>query len=297
MAGILPPPELAARPRRSALYVPAANERALGKATSLDADVLIVDLEDSVAPQMKAAARDSAVAFIRKNAGGRHEIALRVNSPVTEWGRDDLAAAIESAPDAILLPKVETVEEVRSCTALLDEARVESRLWLMIESPRAVLGALSLGEASHRVSGLVMGTSDLVKDLRARHTADRSSVLTSLSLCVLAARALGIAALDGVHLDLSDEAGFEAACLQGRDLGFDGKTLIHPRTIAVANRVFSPSSEELLFSRRVIEAHEAAVRDGKGVAVVDGRLVESLHVAEARRLLAIGQRIGAPLPG
>jgi citrate lyase subunit beta/citryl-CoA lyase len=282
------------RPRRSVLYMPASNARALEKARGLDADALILDLEDAVAPGAKEEARALALAALRAGGYGRRELALRVNGAGTPWGAADLAAAARSGAHAVVLPKVESAEAVRAADAELrgHGAPGELALWVMVETPRGVLRVAEIAGATPRLACLVMGTSDLVKDLRARHTPGRLEVLTSLSLTVLAARAHGLAALDGVHLDLADEAGFEAACRQGLDLGFDGKTLIHPKTIAVANRVFTPGAEELARARRIIEAHEAAAAAGKGVAVLDGRLVESLHVEDARRLLALAAAIG-----
>ncbi len=283
-----------ARPRRSALYVPGANARALEKVPGLDADVVIVDLEDAVAPAAKEAARAAAVEAIRRGLG-RAEVVLRVNGAGTPWGEADLAAAARSGADAVLLPKVEDPGTVREAERRLAAAGAPEAqaLWAMVETPRGVLRAADVAAASPRLACLVAGTSDLVKDLRARHTPGRVEVLASLSLVVLAARACGLAALDGVHLDLADDPGFEAACRQGRDLGFDGKTLIHPKTIAGANAAFSPGEEEVLAARRIIEAHAAAEADGKGVVVVDGRLVESLHVAEARRVVALAAAIAA----
>ncbi len=283
-----------ARPRRSALYVPAANARALEKIPGIDADVVLVDLEDAVAPAAKEGARSTALAAIRRGLG-RAEVVLRVNGAGTPWGAADLAAAATSGADAVLLPKVEGAESVREAERMLVAAGAPASLalWAMIETPAGVLRVAEVAAATPRLACLVAGTSDLVKDLRARHTPGRMEVLVSLSLVVLAARANGLAALDGVHLDLSDDAGFEAACRQGRDLGFDGKTLIHPRTVDAANAAFTPSEEEMERARRIIEAHAVAEAEGKGVVVVDGRLVESLHVAEARRVVALSAAIAA----
>jgi citrate lyase subunit beta/citryl-CoA lyase len=282
------------RPRRSALYVPGSNARALAKAGTLPADVLIVDLEDAVAPGAKEEARRAAVVAIRRGLG-RAEIVLRVNGLDTPWGAADLEAAAGSGADAVLLPKVEGADAVREAGRRLEAggAPASMSLWAMVETPRGVLRAEAVASSSPRLACLVAGTSDLVKDLRARHTPGRAEVLASLSILVLAARASGLAALDGVHLDLDDEAGFAAACRQGRDLGFDGKTLIHPRTLSVANLEFTPGDSELALARRIIEAHEVAGAAGQGVVVVDGRLVEGLHVAEARRLLALAAAIEA----
>jgi citrate lyase subunit beta/citryl-CoA lyase len=282
------------RPRRSALYVPGANARALEKVPGLDADVIVVDLEDAVAPAAKEEARRAAVAAIRRGLG-RAEVVLRVNGAGTPWAEADLAAAAASGADAVLLPKVDGPDVVRDAERRLTAAGAPSSmgLWAMIETPRGVLRAAEVADASPRLACLVAGTSDLVKDLRARHTAGRTEVLLSLSLVVLAARASGLAALDGVHLDLADESGFAGACRQGRDLGFDGKTLIHPGQIEVCNEVFAPSAEQVEDARGVIAAFEEAVAQGKGVATYKGRLVENLHVETAHKVLATAEAIEA----
>ena len=286
---------MSVRPRRSVLYMPGSNARALEKARTLPADGFILDLEDAVAPAAKAEARARVVGVLARGGYGDRETVVRVNGPSTPWGADDLAAAARSGADAVLLPKVEGAEEVRAAERALDAAGAPEslRLWCMIETPRGVLAAPEIAAATPRLACLVAGTSDLVKDLRARHTPGRAEVLASLSLVVLAARASGLAALDGVHLDLADDAGFEAACRQGRDLGFDGKTLIHPKTIDAANRAFAPAAEEVAAARRIIDAHAEAERAGSGVVVVDGRLVEALHVEEARRTVALAEAIAA----
>src|SRR5260221_3168385 len=281
------------RPRRSALYMPGANSRALEKARGLDADGLIFDLEDAVAPDAKAAARAAVVAAVSIGGYGERELLVRVNALGTQWGEDDLAAVSRLAIDGVLLPKVESADAVRQVEAMLDARGAGDRLaiWCMIETPLGVLRVAEIAAASKRIGGLVMGTSDLANDLRARQTADRMPLLTSLGLCLLAARAFDLPILDGVHLDLADDAGFARSCLQGRELGFDGKTLIHPKTIAAANAAFAPSPEDVAWSRRIIAAHDAAMREGKGVVLVDGKLVENLHVADARRLVALATAI------
>jgi citrate lyase subunit beta/citryl-CoA lyase len=277
-----------ARPRRSVLFVPGSNARALEKAKGLPADGLIFDLEDAVAPSVKVAARDQVLAAIRRGGWGSREIVLRINGPDTPWGADDLAAAARSGADAVLLPKVESSADVRTAErALLDHGAPDGLLiWCMIETPLGVLRAAEIAGSSSRLVALVVGTSDLAKDLGARSTPGRLELLTSLSLCVLAARGHSLAVLDGVHLDLQDDAGFAEACRQAVELGFDGKTLIHPRTIETANRIFAPSADDIDWSRRVIEAHAEAEDQGRGVAVLEGRLIERLHVERARRLLA-----------
>ncbi|WP_242341441.1 MULTISPECIES: HpcH/HpaI aldolase/citrate lyase family protein [Anaeromyxobacter] len=289
---------MSVRPRRSVLYVPGANARAIEKARTLDADALILDLEDAVAPAAKREARARVVEALAAGGFGHRELAVRVNGLATPWGADDLAALARAGADAVVLPKVESAAEVHAAEAALAAAGAPGSLavWCMIETPRGVLAAAEVARASPRLACLVAGTSDLVKDLGARHTPGRLEVLTSLGLLLLAARAAGLAALDGVHLDLADDAGLEASCRQGRDLGFDGKTLIHPKTIAAANRAFAPGGAELEEARRVIAAHAAAEAAGQGVVVVDGRLVEALHVAAARRLVALAEAIAARGP-
>jgi len=283
------------RPRRSALYVPGSNARTLEKARTLAADVLILDLEDAVAPAAKEEARRLVVAELARPGRPRQERVVRVNGLETPWGREDLRTLAPAGPDAVLLPKVESAEAVREAEGLLAKAGAPhgQALWAMVETPRGVLRAAEVSASSPRLACLVAGTSDLVKDLHARHTPSRIEVLTSLSLIVLAARAHGLLALDGVHLDLGDEQGFEASCRQGLDLGFDGKTLIHPKTIETANRVFAPDEEAVDRARRIIAAYEDAVVQGRGVAVVDGRLVEALHVEDARRIVALAGAIAA----
>ena len=283
------------RPLRSVLYVPASNARALEKARTLPCDAVIVDLEDAVAPVAKPAARSAAVAAIRGGGWGHRLVALRVNGLETPWGLADVAVAAASGAHAVVLPKVEDAAAVGTADRALGMhgAPAELELWAMIETPRGVLAAAEIAAASPRLSCLVAGTSDLVKDLRARHTPSRLEVLPALGLTLLAARAAGLSALDGVHLDLQDDAGFEAACRQGRDLGFDGKTLIHPRTIDAANRLFAPDAAEVAAARAVIDAHAAAQARGEGVTVVDGRLVEALHVEMARRTVALAEAIAA----
>lgn len=283
----------AVRPRRSALYVPASNPRAVEKARGLESDVIILDLEDSVAPDQKAAARARAVAAAGLFAP--REVVVRVNHPSTAFGGADLDAVAHSSADAVLVPKVETAEEVRKVHASLSSsgARDDLALWCLIETPRGVLAADAIAGACPRMAALVAGTSDLAAALFAHHVKGREPLLFALSAIVLAARANGLFVLDGVHLDLDDEPGFEAVCRQGRDLGFDGKTLIHPRTIKAANRLFTPDLEEVEHARRVLEAFEEALLRGKGVAVVDGRLVEALHAEEARRLVSLVEAISA----
>ncbi|MBL6957336.1 MAG: CoA ester lyase [Rhodospirillales bacterium] len=281
------------RPRRSVLYMPGANTRALEKGRTLPADGLILDLEDSVAPDAKGEARTNIIAALAEGGYGNREILVRVNALETPWGRDDIAALAGCGADALLLPKVESAEHVREADALMADngAPADMALWCMMETPRAMLRAEEIAGASPRLGGFVMGTSDLAKDLGCAHTPDRLPMLTSLGLCVLAAKAEGLAILDGVLLDLSDDEGFEAACRQGADMGFDGKTLIHPKTIEAANRVFAPSEEDIAWSEKIIAAHAEAEKDGKGIVLVDGKLIENLHVESARRLVAMAAMI------
>ena len=273
---------------RSVLYVPSVNERALARAPTLAADGLILDLEDAVAPDAKAQARVAACEFVRAAApGALPAVAIRVNAIGTAWHRDDLAAAVAAAPDAIVLPKVGCADDVLQVERALQElgANERTRLWAMLETPGAVLRSGDVAAAGDRLSVLVMGTNDLLAELRAGDTGDRAALQTSLGLCVLAARAAGRTILDGVYNDVSDARGLEAECRAGRQLGFDGKTLIHPAQIDVCNRVFSPSEDELRHARRVITAYEQARQEGRAVATLDGRLIEELHVRSARRIV------------
>jgi citrate lyase subunit beta/citryl-CoA lyase len=281
------------RPRRSVLYMPGSNRRALVKGRELPADALILDLEDAVAPDAKEAGREEiAGALAERESYGARELVVRVNGLDTMWGHGDLVAMAKAGADAILLPKVESADMVRRAVAVLDNAGAPADLmvWCMMETPRGILQVEAIAD-HHRVACLVMGTSDLTKDLMARHTAMRLPMLPSLGLCLLAARAAGIAIIDGVYLDLDDQAGLVTACEQGRDLGFDGKTLIHPKQIAAANDTFGPTDDAIQSAKRIIEAYAEALRAGKGVTVLDGKLVENLHVAEAERIVALAEAI------
>lgn len=281
------------RPRRSVLYMPGSNARALEKAKGLPADALILDLEDAVAPDAKADARAQVCEAVSAGGYGGREIVIRVNGADTPWGEDDLKAAAAAAPDAILLPKVESAQMVRDAEQIIAAAGApdSTDLWCMMETPRGMLHAEEIAGATDRLACFVMGTSDLCKDLHSLHTPMRLPMLTSLSICLLAARAEGLAILDGVYLDIKDEDGYRAACVQGLELGFDGKTLIHPTQVAPANEVFGPTADEIDLSRRIIEAFAAASAEGKAVAVVDGKLVEVLHVVNANRIVALADAI------
>ncbi|MAN81144.1 MAG: CoA ester lyase [Magnetovibrio sp.] len=284
---------LTIRPRRSVLYMPGSNARALEKGRSLAADGLILDMEDAVAPDAKQTARDQITAAIAEGGYGGRELIVRTNGLDGPWGEDDLKAAAKMGADAVLLPKVESKAMVDEAIAILDAAGAPADLpiWAMMETPLGMLHAEEIAFSSPRLQCLVMGTSDLAKDLRAQHTPDRIPFMTSLGLCILAARAAKIAILDGVHLDLSDDDGFRASCRQGRELGMDGQTLIHPKTIAMANEAFSPSEDEITWSKRIIDAHAEAEKEGKGVVLVDGKLIENLHVEGAKQMVAMADAI------
>ncbi len=275
------------------MFLPGSNLRALEKARGLLADGLIFDLEDAVAPAAKEAARAAVAAALSAGGYDGRELVVRVNALDTGWGAADLAAVSGMPVDAVLLPKVESVGQVRRAVATLDASGAPPilALWCMIETPLGILDARPIAGASPRVAALVAGTSDLTTALHALHSRDRAALVTALGTMLLAARAHGLAALDGVHLDLADEEGFVLACRQGRAFGFDGKTLIHPKQIEPANAVFAPSPEEVAWSRRVIAAHAEADARGQGVVLLDGRLVENLHVADARRVVAIAEMV------
>ncbi len=285
----------AVTPRRSVLYMPGSNARALEKARTLDADGFIFDLEDSVAPDRKGMARSQVVESVRAGGYRERELVIRVNALDTPWGLGDLQESASSGCHAVLIPKVDRASDIHEVEQVLvsSGAPKELRLWCMMETPRGVLRAEEIADSTDRLECLVLGTSDLAKDLSAQHTAERLPLITSLGLCLLAGRASGLSVIDGVFLDLQDEPGFRASCEQGKRLGFDGKTLIHPKTIAIANEVFAPTEEELDYARRVVEAHALATEEGKGIVVLDGRLIENLHVDAAQSLLARAEAINA----
>ncbi|OLR90122.1 HpcH/HpaI aldolase/citrate lyase family protein [Actinokineospora bangkokensis] len=283
------------RPRRSVLYMPGANERALEKAKGLAADALILDLEDSVSPDKKAEGRDRVCAAVASGEYGNRELTIRVNGLDTEWHAEDLRAAGAAGPAAVVVPKVNSAAEVHQVEKALEAAGApdHTAIWAMVETPVAMLHAEEIAAASERLTVLVMGTNDLAKELRAEHVPGRAPLLGGLSLALLAARATGKVILDGVYNDVKDLDGFEAECVQGRQFGFDGKTLIHPTQLEACNRVFAPSEDEVAHSRVVIEAFEEAKAQGKGVVTVNGRLIENLHVDIARRVLAVAEAIAA----
>lgn len=283
----------AARPRRSLLYMPASNARALEKAKALLADGVIFDLEDAVAPEQKLAARTAAVSAAQSGGYGRREVLIRVNGLTTEWADGDLAAVAQSGADGIVLPKVSRAEDLEAAAQRLRQAGAPRTLslWAMIETPRGVQAVDAIADVNQklefpRLSGIILGTADLAKELRCHHPADRAPMLYALSRCVLAARASAVAVIDGPHFHLEDEAGLAAACQQGRALGFDGKSLIHPKQIAIANAAYRPSVEELASAQRIVAAFQQARSEGRGIITVEGRLIEALHVQQAARLLA-----------
>lgn len=273
-------------PRRSTLYMPGANQRALQKARTLPADALILDLEDSVSPDAKLQARDNVLQNVQQGGYGEREVIIRVNGIDTEWGEDDIRTAAASDANAILLPKVQTVAELRCAADLMRVAGQARSLWMMAETPRCVLDIDALC-SSGLIDVIVMGNADLAKSMRIPDDPLRTGLLGAMSQCVLAARARGLDILDGVFTDLEDTAGFSAQCLQGRQLGFDGKTLIHPRQIDAANDVFGVADEQAAEAEQVVSAWESAAAQGRGVAVVNGRMIEKLHADESRRLLAL----------
>jgi len=283
----------AIRPRRSILYMPGSNPRALEKARNLPADGLIFDLEDAVAPDTKDIARQQVCEALHAGGYGHREAIVRTNGLATPWGHDDLVAAATSGADAVLLPKVESADSVRQALAVLDQAGgpPDLPIWAMMETALGMLHAEEIASASPRLTAFVMGTSDLAKELHAAHTPLRLPMITALGLCMLAGRAYGLTLLDGVHLSLDDDDGHAASCHQGLELGFDGKTLIHPKQIDAANRIFAPDEDALAQAEKIITAHEAAAAEGKGVVVVDGRLVENLHVDDAKRQVALAEAI------
>ncbi|WP_018684051.1 HpcH/HpaI aldolase/citrate lyase family protein [Actinokineospora enzanensis] len=277
------------RPRRSVLYMPGANERALEKAKTLDADALILDLEDSVAPDSKAEGRARVCAVVESGAYGRREVAIRVNGLDTEWFTADIHAAAAARPDAVVVPKVDSAADVHRIESALGDG--PSAIWAMLETPTAMLHAHEIASASDRLTVLVLGTNDLAKELHAEFIPGRAPLLTSLSLALLGARAAGKVILDGVYNDVKDLDGFAEECTQARQFGFDGKTLIHPSQLEPCNRIFAPSAAEIAHAEKVIAAFDEAMAAGRGVATVDGRMIENLHVANARRILAVAAAI------
>ena len=276
------------KPLRSVLYMPSSNSRALDKARTIPADAIIFDLEDAVAPDAKELAREQACAAVASGSYGRRELTIRCNGLDTPWGADDLRAATAAGPAAVVVPKVGGVEHLRAVADLVGDTPI----WAMIETPKAVFDVRAIA-ASPQVTALVLGTNDLAKELRAALVPGRAPLLPHLATALLAAREAGKVVLDGVYNDVKDLAGFEAECLQGREFGFDGKTLIHPTQVEIANRVWAPSAGDIDRARAVIEAFTAAAAEGRGVVVVDGQLVENLHRDNALHTLATAEAIAA----
>jgi len=274
--------------------MPAANERALEKAKDIQADALIFDLEDAVAPDSKEVAREQACAAAASSEYGNRELTIRCNGLDTPWGKDDVLAAAAAGPAAVVIPKVDGSSYLDEISELLNQGGAPSstQIWAMVETPIGILHVEEIAR-HERMSVMVMGTNDMAKELRASITADRRALLPYLAMCLLSARAAGVAILDGVYNDIKDESGFKDVCVQGAEMGFDGKTLIHPNQVAPTNEIFSPSLDELDFHRRIIEEFEAAEKDGRGVLTVDGKMIENLHVDEARRALAVADAIAA----
>lgn len=285
------------RPTRSVLYMPGSNARALEKAKTLAADAVILDLEDAVAPDAKAAAREQVCAVVKAGGFGHRQVVIRVNGPETAWGGEDMAAAAKAGADAILLPKPNTGADIDRASAAMRQAGAPeaTALWAMMETPLAILNAREIaGAAKHagsRLTCLVLGTNDLVKETRAELDADRTAALYWLQASVTAARSFGLTVLDGVYNNFKDLAGLERECQHGRRLGFDGKTLIHPDQIALANSVFAPPAAEVEWSRKIIAAFEQPENKGKGVITIDGKMVEILHAEIAKRTVAIADAI------
>jgi len=282
------------RPRRSALYMPASNARAVEKARTLPCDVVILDLEDAVAPEAKVEARAAAAAAVRAGGFGRREVVIRVNALGTPWAVEDLAAAAEAQPDAVLVPKVNSARDVAAYSSFLATSP-STHMWAMIETCPAMFELAQIARAAEgsRLSGFVMGVNDLAKEMRARQTPDRAAFIPFLAMAVAAARTAGLVALDGVHNEIDDLEALERVCRQGADLGFDGKSLIHPSHLEICNRVFAPPPEELAWARAVVAAFAAPENAGKGALRVEGRLAEHLHLGECKRLIATAEVIEA----
>lgn len=277
--------------------MPGANAKALEKAKTLPADALLLDLEDAVAPDAKESARDAVAAAVKEKGYGRREVIVRVNGLSTPWGRDDIRAACAAGPDGVLAPKVQSGEDVVALDDALTEAGLDedATLWAMIETPRAFLSIAEIAAAARatRLSVFVLGLNDLAKETRARASHGRAAFHYAMGLAVAAARAEGLTVIDGVYNDINDAIGFEAECQQGLEFGFDGKTLIHPSQIGVANVIFAPSPDEIARARAVIDAFALPENAGKGVIKVDGRMTELLHLEEARRVVAVAEAIGS----
>lgn len=284
------------RPRRSMLYMPGSNARALDKGRSLPCDAIIFDLEDAVAVEAKETARTQIADALTAGGYGDRELLIRVNGLDSEWGAADLAAVATMPAHGVLVPKVESPAMVQAVARHLSDAGApeDQSIWCMMENPLGILRAAEIAASSPRLAGFILGTNDLALDLRCRQTPDRLPFMTSFGLCILAARAHGLAIIDAVHTDLDDMDGFAEACRQGRDMGFDGKSLIHPKTIDTANALFGPSTDEVAWARKLVAAYREGQAEGKAVIVVDGQMIEDLHVREAQRLLAMADSVTTP---
>lgn len=282
-------------PRRSCLYMPGTNSRALNKARTLDADVIIMDLEDAVAPDSKPLAREQVMAAVAEGGYGHREVWIRINALASPWGSDDLSMAIAAQPDGIVLPKVEEPDDIQVINEALRSANLHgsTQLWAMIESPTAVLNILSIAQLGTitRLAGLIFGGNDLAKALGITVSADRLALQQSLSMIVLACRANALTAIDGVYNKIDDAEGLEAECIQGRAFGFDGKTVIHPSQLAICNRCFSPSNEELEHAQQIVTAFSQSANGNAGVLQIKGQMVERLHFEQAQQLLARQQAL------
>lgn len=280
------------RPRRSALYMPAANERALEKAKNIATDAIIFDLEDAVSPDAKDVARAQAVTAVNSGEYGKRELTIRCNALATPWGHADVAAAATACVSAVVIPKINSVAEVDEVSRALDAAGApkEMMIWAMIETPTAIMDCRAIA-AHPRVAVLVMGTNDLAKELRAAQVPGRAPLVPSLHMALLAAREADKVILDGVYNDIKNADGFTAECVQGQNMGFDGKTLIHPDQVAIANDTWAPSAHDVEHARKVIDAFNEALAQGKGVVQLDGKMIENLHVANAERAIAIADAI------
>ena len=283
------------RPFRSLLYIPGDKQRALEKAQTLDCDGIIFDLEDAVGVDSKAMARAQLADMLGKGDYGHRSCMVRVNGFGTEWHDEDMRVVCATGPEAILLPKVNSAEDVLRLSAALDarENCAHTNIWAMMESPMSVLNAKEIAASSPRLKGMVVGSNDLIKDLYAKHTQAREALITSLGMCLLAARAYGLICIDGVHNAFRDQDGLRLSCMQGRAMGYDGKSLIHPDQLDVANDIYRPSKGEIDLAKRQMAAFDEAKRNGKGIAVLDGQIVENLHIVSARNLLAKAETIAA----
>ena len=283
------------RPFRSLLYIPGSKTRALEKAQTLATDGIIFDLEDAVAVDMKGEARSFVANALADLDYGNRALMVRINGFETEWALDDLKVIMDAGPEAILLPKVNSGKDVQRLEAILDDHPKckNTAIWAMMESPLSILNAQDIASASKRMKGMVLGSNDLIKDLYAKHTQSREALLTSMGMCLLAARAYGLVCVDGVHNAFRDQDGLRISCMQGRNLGFDGKSLIHPDQLDVANDIYRPSKGEIDLAKRQMAAFQEAEASGKGIAVLDGQIVENLHIVSARALMAKAEAIAA----